>query len=160
MITHIDFDQEIKRIVHNIAEKNHISEELAGMLLIDAFGYEDVRENIEESVDILLGNGVNSFVKSPPDGGRYYVSFDDFYEILKYWEIDISKNDMYKWFYKSGYLEPFKNSATPESIEKGYMFHNSIDISKYGSTFKTEFDALTTEGEAFFINEFLEEFGD
>ena len=47
MITHIDFDQEIKRIVHNIAEKNHISEELAGMLLIDAFGYEDVRENIE-----------------------------------------------------------------------------------------------------------------
>ena len=60
MITHIDFDQEIKRIVHNIAEKNHISEELAGMLLIDAFGYEDVRENIEESVDILLGNGVNS----------------------------------------------------------------------------------------------------
>lgn len=37
-------------------------------------------------------------------------------------------------------------SATPESIEKGYMFHNSIDISKYGSTFKTEFDALTTEG--------------
>lgn len=35
-----------------------------------------------------------------------------------------------------------------------------MDISKYGSTFKTEFDALTTEGEAFFINKFLEEFGD